>query len=131
MTFLPLRQFAAVAILAMPLASARSYPSVSIRNMTSRAVTVVVSYRGCRSDKFSVPASTRSAGGAVVAGVATAPGRRGACLVSGVSATYANSQPVVTSFASQGTSYGAYTIEGTTTVRVWSDHERAELAKKP
>ena len=127
-----LKQFAAVAILAMPLASARSYPSVSVKNMTSRAVSVVVSYASCRGDKFSVPASTRNASGAVVAGVAQAPGRRGACLVTGITATYANSTPAVTAFASKGTSYSAYTVrESAGTVRVWSDHELAELAKKP
>lgn len=72
------------------------YPNVRFKNSTPNAINVEVTYSGCKSDKFSVPA----------VGVATPAANRGACLITKVSASVAGAKI----YTSTGTSYSNFTL---------------------
>ena len=133
MTFVSLKQLVAAAFLfAVPLASARATPNVSVRNRTTHSANVVVRYAGCRSDHFRVPAGTLNKAGVLVEGVGRAPGRRGACQIIEISASFPGARLSVTAFKSQATRESNFTIQGTQTdVRVWSDRELASEKVQP
>lgn len=122
------RAAAAFACLAAMAASA--YDKATIENRTTFPASVTVKYAACRSDSFSVPAGTVGKD-AVNPGRATAPTRRGGCLITSISASLSGAKHPVTTYTSSGTSYSQFIIQGADgNYRVWSNHElAAENAK--
>ena len=112
----------AIGITSLPV---HAYDRATIRNRSLYQATVEVNYPGCRNDKFVVPAATYT-NGQLIEGVATAPTRRGGCLISWISAQLQGSQAPVQRYESSGTSYSNFILQGTNSgYRIWSNHELA------
>jgi hypothetical protein len=110
--------------------SVLAYDRATIENRTTFPASVHVSYAACKSDSFTVPAGKIQKDG-VAPGRATAPTRRGACLITSISAGLSGAKYPVTTYTSSGTSYSNFIIQGGDgSYRVWSNHElAAENAK--
>lgn len=118
-------------LLVIPFANALAYDRATITNKTIFLAHVEVNYPGCKNDKFSVPAGTLNPDGSTITpGKATAPTKRGGCLISWISATLDGAGKSVSKYKSSGTGYSQFVIQGTQQdFRVYSDHElKAETA---
>ena len=118
------------AIAAIFSINAYAYDKATIENRTTFPASVRVNYAACKADSFNVPAGTVQKN-TVNPGRATAPTRRGACLITSISASLNGAKYGVTTYTSSGTSYSNFIIQGGDgNYRVWSNHElAAENAK--
>jgi hypothetical protein len=86
--------------------SALAYPSATVFNNAPVPANVTVRYAACRSDSFTVPARNLKDG----AGRATSPVNRGACLITGVEATFTGKSWTARPYSSKGTSFSQFLI---------------------
>jgi hypothetical protein len=84
---------------------AYAYDPARVINRAPWPANVSVTYAACHHDSFTVPASNKDN-----TGVATAPTKRGACLITSVNATIAGKNYPVTSYKSSGTSYSDFVL---------------------
>jgi hypothetical protein len=110
-----------IAVIAACLAAtgAYAYDRAVVTNMAPWPAAVTVKYAACKTDSFTVPASTKDK-----LGRATAPTNRGACLITSISATVTGKKPYpVTSYSSSGTSYSDFVITYMPPYVIKSKHE--------
>ena len=124
-----LKQFFTVAILlAVPLASAFAYPKAQIHNRAPFAGQVTINYAACNRDVFRFGASRLDKKGVLHEAINEPSARRGACLITSISATLDGAGWPATTYTSSGTGYSKFIIAPTgDDFRVYSD---AELARE-
>ena len=107
-----------------------AYDRATIENRTTYPASVTVKYAACRSDSFGVPAGTIGKD-SINPGRATAPTKRGGCLITSISGNLAGAKSGVQTYTSSGTSYSQFILQGAEgNYRIWSNHElAAENAK--
>ncbi|MBC7673925.1 MAG: hypothetical protein H7247_16015 [Polaromonas sp.] len=120
--------FTAATLLAVPFASAFAYPKAKLHNRAPYGGTVTINYAACKRDVFRVGASRLDKQGVLHEAINEPSARRGACLITSISATLDGAGRPVTTYTSSGTGYSKFIIAPTgDDFRVYSD---AELARE-
>ncbi|MBC7673213.1 MAG: hypothetical protein H7247_12395 [Polaromonas sp.] len=113
---LSMQHLVAGALLLFPsIASSQAYGRATIRNYALVRANVVVKYAACRTDAF-VVSQGRASGDTVIAGVNEAPTRRGACLITSITATLEGDTATVLPYLAGGTSYSQFLLAPALTV---------------
>ena len=100
----------AAVLFVAPSAMSQAYGRATITNWELHTANVVVNYSGCKSDAFLVSQARRTDTGAYVPGVNEAPSKRGACLITSITATLNGDTISVFPYRSLGTSQSQFLL---------------------
>lgn len=126
MYLLPLKHLVAASLLlSAATASNRMYDRATMTNYAHFPAVVTINYASCKKDVFTVAAAPNGVSWRPT--VATAPTRRGACLITSITATLQGDTSRVTAYSSTGTSYSQFYVRepfcGSGGWRIWSKAE--------
>ena len=103
-----------VPIIGLSSAPASAYANATFENRTNHPVSGTVSYVGCRSDNYTIPAGTINPKTATITPAhSTVSARRGACLIKSITANL-NGKAAQT-YTSSGTGYVQFIVSATPT----------------
>ena len=86
--------------------SALAYDRATVYNKATVPATVTVNYAACKHDTFQVPAGNKKGD----PGKATAPTRRGGCLITSITGSLVGRSYPVATYSSSGTGYSEFVI---------------------
>lgn len=103
--------------------SALAYDRATIYNKALVPANVTVNYAACKHDSFQIPAATKNG----AAGKATAPTRRGGCLITSITGSLVGKTYPIATYSSSGTGYSEFVIRyiggATLTYHIYSKQE--------